>query len=813
MNPTGIRTEEELRDELARKIAESSGPRGAVIVGREDAAESPQRPCGDSACQEAPVRFRMIGYDRLLGLLDGGKAEEELRRLCDGADRVLVYPVPDAPGEASCDQSWERLLEGFARSGLYDDLLSWPSCPQGRTVCFAKREDVCGQLLAYDRSLREKERALAQAISGKEQAQEELRACREALLREKLRRRREKQQHQKRIDALNRDIDSYQHSDTWRTMSPYRSVMDRFKTTQAGRWLQYTKLKGLRAGLNKAGRKIASRIAGNRSAYRISRAERARQEKIDASIRISIVVPLYNTPEGFLREMIDSVQRQTYSNWELCLADGSDADHREVGEIVGAYQKDGRIRYKRLERNLGISENTNACMDMATGEYIALLDHDDLLHPSALYWVARAIQEKGADFIYTDENTFHHTPEDAYCPHYKPDYAPDTLRSYNYICHFTVFRAALLEQTGRFRSGFDGSQDYDMVLRLTEKAKTIVHIPRILYYWRSHADSVASDVSAKPYALDAAKRALAEHLERIGLEGEVTDSKIPSIYHIKYRIRNRGRVSILIPNKDHKDDLEICIESIRDVTTYEDWEIIVIENNSTEKRTFRYYQELQQDSRIRVVEWKGEFNYSAINNFGAQYARGEYLLLLNNDMEIITPDWLEQMIMYAQREDVGAVGCMLYYPDDTVQHAGVIVGIGHTAGHAFKFLRRGECGYMSRMTLVQNYSAVTAACMMMRRRVWDEVGGLDEAYRVAFNDADLCLRIREAGYLIVFTPYAELYHYESKSRGFEDTPEKQRRLDGEIRRFRSRWRKLLEEGDPYYNPNLTLSAEDFSQKD
>ncbi len=448
---------------------------------------------------------------------------------------------------------------------------------------------------------------------------------------------------------------------------------------------------------------------------------------------------------------------------------------------------------------------------MSTGDFIALFDHDDLLHPAALYEMMKAICEENADFIYTDENTFQKTPEDAYCPHFKADFAPDTLRSYNYICHFTAFSKKLLDKLGEgFRSEFDGSQDYDMVLRLTEQAQKIVHIPKILYYWRCHVNSVASDISAKPYTVVAAKKALQEHLKRVGLKGEVLDSSIPSTYRIAYEIEGNPLISILIPNKDHIDDLEKCINSIREKSTYSNWEIIIIENNSTEEETFAYYEELKKDSRIRVVVWDSEFNYSAINNFGAQSARGEHLLLLNNDVEILTPDWIEQMLMFSQRNDVGAVGAMLYYPDDTVQHAGVILGIGGVAGHAHKYFNRGNYGYMSRMTIAQNYSCVTAACVMISRDVWDEVDGLDESFKVAFNDVDLCMRIRKAGYLVVWTPYAELYHYESKSRGFEDTPEKQKRFQGEVLRFQDRWGKELQEGDPYYNPNLTLVHENFS---
>ncbi len=539
--------------------------------------------------------------------------------------------------------------------------------------------------------------------------------------------------------------------------------------------------------------------------------EKQRNTKFKKNVKFSILVPLYNTPEIFLREMIESVQNQTYSNWELCMADGSDADHKDVARIAREYaKKDKRILYKKLEKNLGISENTNACIEMATGDYIALFDHDDWLAPSALYENMKVIDRQNADFIYSDENTFHHDPSDAFCPHFKPDFSPDTLRSYNYICHFSVFKRSLLDQVGHFRKEFDGSQDYDIILRLTEKAKTIVHIPKIIYYWRAHEASVASDISAKTYCLDAAKKALAEHLQRIGLEGKVEDSRIPSVYKIQYKINGNPKISILIPNKDHIEDLDKCIQSVLTKSTYQNFEIIIIENNSEEQATFDYYKTLEENTKIKVVTWESEFNYAAINNYGAKYATGDFILLLNNDVEIITSDWLEQMLMFAQRSDVGAVGAMLYYSDDTIQHAGVILGIGGVAGHSHKYFKRGEYGYASRLALAQNLSAVTAACMLMSKKVFHEVGGLDETFKVAFNDVDLCMKIRQKGYLIVFTPFAELYHYESKSRGLEDTKEKQQRFQGEINRFYEKWGKELKKGDPYYNPNLTLEREDFS---
>lgn len=607
-----------------------------------------------------------------------------------------------------------------------------------------------------------------------------------------------------------------------KAVSPLRRVTALIKRLAIGRTLVYLKKNGLRATvyrvLKGAGpmpvdKRKLKKIAKD---YYISAQRRAQEEnaQFPKNIKFSVLVPLYNTPESFLKAMIESVQAQTYKNWELCLADGSDSEHSFVGEICKKYADgDKRIKYEKLEKNLGISENTNACIRMATGEYIALFDHDDLLHPSALYEVMRAICEHGADFIYTDENTFSEEPRDAYNPHFKPDFSPDTLRSYNYICHLSVFSRELLDSVGYFRSEYDGSQDYDLILRLTEKAKKVFHIRKILYYWRAHKNSVAQDVGAKPYTVTAAKKALAAHLERCGLKGEVLDSSVPTTYHIKYEIDGNPLISVIIPNKDHTDDLDICLKSLYEKSSYKNFEVIIVENNSTEKETFEYYETLtQKHGNIKIVKWEGNFNYSAINNFGVNYAKGEYILLLNNDVEIINGSCLEEMLMFAQRKDVGAVGAKLYYSDDTVQHAGVILGLGGTAGHAHKHFGRSHPGYMARASIAQNLTACTAACLMMRRDVFDEVGGLDESFEVAFNDVDLCMKIREKGYLVVFTPYAELYHYESKSRGNDSTPEKLERFRGEIDRFKEKWQKQLDDGDPYYNPNLTLTRDDFSLK-
>ena len=547
--------------------------------------------------------------------------------------------------------------------------------------------------------------------------------------------------------------------------------------------------------------------------FSISAKRRKYEQMYDFSrkVKISILVPLFNTPIDFLEQMIASVQSQTYNNWQLCLADGSDEQHSYVGRYcTDLSAKDERITYKKLEKNSGISENTNECIKLVAGEYVALLDHDDLLHPSALFEVAVAIDEQEADFVYTDECTFTKKTTNIISHNFKPDFSPDTLRSYNYICHFSVFSKQLLDEVGYYNSEFDGSQDYDLILRLTEKAKKIVHIAKCLYFWRAHAKSVALDVSAKPYVVDAAKRAIAAHLGRLGLSGTVEESVMPTTYEIKYEIIGNPLISIIIPNKDHIDDLKKCVDSIYQKSSYTNFEIIIAENNSESENTFNYYEMLvKKHDNVKVVVWEKGFNYSAINNFAVSKAQGQYILLLNNDVEVINEDWLERMLMYAQRSDIGAVGAKLYYPDDTIQHAGVIVGLGGVAGHSHKYFPRTAPGYMCRACIAQNLSACTAACLMVRRDVYEQVNGLDEGYAVAFNDVDFCMKVTDAGYRIVFTPYAELYHYESKSRGAEDTPEKQQRFKEEIELFESRWKKQLKAGDPCYNKNLTLDSEDF----
>lgn len=537
-----------------------------------------------------------------------------------------------------------------------------------------------------------------------------------------------------------------------------------------------------------------------------------RKKKWNNMPLISVVVPAYRTPTVFLREMMESLEAQTYQNWELCIANASPED-KEMAQVLKEYQeKDSRIQVKNLEQNLGIAENTNAAMDMAHGTFTGLLDHDDLLAPQALYRMVEVLntETEEPDVFYSDEDKVTMDLSEHFQPHFKPDFNLDLLRSNNFITHFFVVRTELLKKIGGFRKEFDGAQDYDFIFRCVENAKKICHIPEILYHWRTHQASTADNPASKMYAFDAGKRAIEAHLERQGVKGIVSHTKDLGFYQVEYPVQGNPLVSILIPNKDQKESLKKCLDSVFTKTTYTNYEVIIIENNSQEKETWEYYEELKQRERVKVITWKDGFNYSAINNFGVKEAKGEYLLFLNNDVEVINPRWMEEMIGNCQRKEVGIVGAKLYYPDDTIQHAGTIIGIGGIAGHAFLNLPRSRSGYLHKASLQMNLSAVTAACMMMKREVFELIGGFEEELAVAFNDVDLCLRCVQAGYLVVYHPRVELYHYESKSRGTEDSEEKIRRFQGEIEFMRTRWIDLLKKGDPYYNKNLTLSKWNYS---
>lgn len=659
----------------------------------------------------------------------------------------------------------------------------------------------------------------------------------------------------------------------WKLTGPMRKCMH-WAIRQRDRLKNQGSIKGVIRKIDyKKREKQAMKQFGTASFPDEAQAKRERETVFPRMVKISILVPLYNTPKEFLTEMLDSVMNQTYRNWELCLADGSDEAHAFVGEVCREYasKAEGRIVYHKLEKNLGIAGNTNACLTLATGEYLGLFDHDDVLHPSVLYEYVKAINEQGADYLYCDETTFQGNKgiDHMLTMHFKPDYAPDNLRANNYICHFSVFSRELLDGTELFRPKFDGSQDHDMILRLTDNARRIVHVPRLMYYWRSHAGSVASGIDAKPYAIAAAKGAVSEHLRKHGFEHfQISSTRaFETIFRIRYQIMGNPKISILIPNKDHVEDLKRCVGSILEKSTYDNYEIIIIENNSESQEIRKYYSDLLgydyvqavgqavagQESKaaanesnlsgkagecseclcsgpdsgakrgeagtalpgmVKLVTYRGKFNYSAVNNLGAKYAEGDYILLLNNDTEVITVNWMEELLMYAQREDVGAVGAKLYYPNRTIQHAGVVLGLGahRTAGHSHYGQSRENLGYMGRLCYAQNVSAVTGACLLVKKSLYDEVGGLDESFEISLNDVDFCLKLRDKGLLNVFTPFAELYHYESVSRGLDDQGEKAERYNRESEHFRTKWKEVLEAGDPYYNPNFSLDRSDFSLK-
>lgn len=528
---------------------------------------------------------------------------------------------------------------------------------------------------------------------------------------------------------------------------------------------------------------------------------------------ISIVIPLYCTPLPYLKELLESVRRQSYENWQLCLADGSPDD--KVKEFIEKhYGREKRIVYRKLEENGGISVNTNEAVALAAGEYLMLCDHDDTLEPDALYEIVKAINDTGADVLYTDEDKVSMDGRHYFDPNFKPDFNLFRLRENNYICHIFVVKKSLTDETGLLRSEFDGAQDFDFILRCCEKAQKITHIPKVLYHWRCHMDSTAADPSSKAYAYEAGRKAVREHYQRLGIDAKVEMTERPGWYRSHVKVQGNPLISVIIPNKDHTDDLELCLFSMTRKSTYRNYEILIVENNSEKEETFEYYRKLpDRYPKARVLTWEKEFNYSAINNFAAKEAKGEYLLFLNNDVEILTPDWMEEMLQNCQQENVAAVGAKLYYPDDTIQHAGVVLGLGGIAGHIMCRASKEDPGYFGRMISVQEISAVTAACMMVKKSDFDAVGGLDETFQVAFNDIDLCMKFRAAGKKIIFTPYAELYHYESKSRGLEDTPEKQFRFDKEVKRFQEKWAQQLEMGDPYYSPNLSVTEGDCSLRE
>jgi len=537
---------------------------------------------------------------------------------------------------------------------------------------------------------------------------------------------------------------------------------------------------------------------------------------------ISVLIPVFNTPPKFLEECFKSVENQIYPNWQLCIVDDASTSRQTISVLKRWKKKseeDPRIVIHRQKEGKHISLTTNGCLESAKGEFVALLDHDDELHPAALYLVAKHLNEKpDIDFIYSDEDKL--DKKSRHCdPYFKPDWSPDLLLSNNYICHLAIIKRSIVEKLGGMRKGFEGAQDYDLFLRVTEITKKIAHIPYILYHWRKIPGSTASFYQAKNYADMKARKALKDALRRRGIRGTVNKGIAKSSFRIRYHMKDSKKVTIIIPFKDKVDILERCIRSILKKTNYPNYELLLIDNQSKEDKTERYLKKIKQLSQVKVLRYPKPFNFSAINNWAVEQTKAPYILFLNNDTEVIKKGWLVAMMEHIQRKEVGAVGAKLLYPNNKIQHAGVILGIGKykdrpygIAGHSHKYFPRYGMGYVNWNNFIRNYSAVTAACMLTKRELFEEIGGFDEKnFKVAWNDVDYCLKVRRKGFLIIYTPFAELYHHESVSRGSDDRPETIDRFHKESDKMYEKWEKELSH-DPYYNPNLSKEDESFRIK-
>lgn len=530
------------------------------------------------------------------------------------------------------------------------------------------------------------------------------------------------------------------------------------------------------------------------------------QCKFKYNPKVSILVPVFNTPETYLKEMLISVINQTYSNWELCISDSSD-DSCDTNQIIRDFcLKDNRIKYIKLNENKGIAHNTNEAIKISTGDYLAFLDHDDVLSTEALFQVVSSLNKNKYDLVYSDEDFINDNSSKRMHPIFKPDWSPDLLCSHNYITHFCVIKKSLVDEVGWLDSRFDGAQDYDLIFKCTEKANSIYHIPKILYHWRICENSVASDSSNKLYAYESGKRAIEEHLKRINRKGKVEYLTPLGYYHTSYEVVGNPLISIIIPNKDHVEDLSRCIKSLYEINNYKNFEILVCENNSKNNETFEYYEELKKRyHNISILYYEDSFNFAAINNYASKFAKGEFLLFLNNDTKMIDPNSLSEMLSICLNPDTGVVGAKLYYKNKTVQHAGVVVGLGGSAQHVFLGIKENDFGYSLRSNIVCNYSAVTGACLMTKRKLFNKVKGFSEDLAVSFNDIDFCLKIRELGKYVVYTPFSTWFHYESLSRGYDKRGDKKNRFMQEKLLFIDRWSNYFSNGDPYYNINFKFS--------
>lgn len=541
--------------------------------------------------------------------------------------------------------------------------------------------------------------------------------------------------------------------------------------------------------------------------------DRQRKEQFVYEPLFSIVVPLYKTPLPYLEDLIWSIQEQTYEKWKLYLSDGSGKES-SLKEVLRNYaRKEKRIHIIENDCRLNISDNTNRALEQVDGGYVVFVDHDDTLAPDALYECVKVLnREPDVEVIYTDSDKLSENGKRYSEPCFKPDFNMELLRCQNYICHLTVIQKRFLDKVGYLNSDYSGVQDYDHILRCVERTNRIVHIPKTLYHWRMCPGSVAVDTDNKPYTYELFQKILREHYDRMGIQAEVK-AVFPGVVRTVYQLPYEPLVSVIIANKDHREDLMRCVESLEQESEYKNLEILIVENNSVSEEIVTYYDQVQrQYDNVRVLRYEKEFNYADIQNYAAVRAKGDHLLLLNNDTWLERPESIREMLGYCMRDDVGIVGAKLLYPDDTIQHAGVIVGLGGVADHAFVGMDREDPGYCCRAICAQEYSAVTAACLMVKKTVFMEVGGMDTELKIAFNDVDFCLRVKEAGYKIIYNPFSIWYHDESKTRGAEDTPEKIERFRGEIEYFQRRWANFLYWGDPSYNPNLALDRHDFALK-
>ena len=815
---------------IAVKLAELVNPQSVLLVGFTEG--------------------ELIGYFRHSGINAWGIAasaqaydevEDELKRYCvksaedfsEKCELAVLFDASDSAAELACklcirvlvlpDEAGDtsaRLCGRLADMGFYRSFDFPASDIVGNAACFSKEHKLSEVLCGY-------EAALAQMSAESEYDSEDERSS--DALRNQLRvKNLELAEANKRIKnclrqnaELSKIIKQIKNSTCWRITAPIRFVLNpsaerrekmrknRIYDPNAPflkRAADSLKYEGISGCISKLMRRMHDKRAAARIAkmYVLSPEQRLEQEEyaFDRDVKFSIVVPLFNTPQDFLREMIESVTSQTYKNWELCLADGSDAEHSYVSEICRELAaQDSRIKYKPLEKNLGISGNTNICCEMATGDFICLFDHDDLLHSSALFEMMKAVCERNADFIYTDEVVFVGKINNIVTYHFKPDYAKDNLRANNYICHFTAFKRELFAETGGFRHEYDGSQDHDLILRLTALAKNIVHIPKVLYFWRSHPRSVAQDISSKPYAILAGQRAAASAIEADGESAQVTSTDIcPTIYKFNYTLTERPLISILIVNNVSLIELDTCISSIINFSSYDNYEIIIAEDESCDNSASAMYS--GEGSIIRVVRINKPMGYSALLNFAAKSANGKYLICLESDSKIISHNWIEQLLMYAQRSDVGLVGGKMYSDDGTVQNAGFVLGMENgSAGRMFYGVQRDSVGYMGRMHYSQNVSALSAECLMLGRGLLERFGGFNEKYYTNLCALDLSMKARKEGFLNVMTPFCELYHFTAN--------ESNKYINADLKLFASVYADEIKAGDPYFNPNFDLKQTDF----